>query len=66
MQASDSKVANSSSTALAAQCALATSEAQGCEPAKTYNRFHDPEERSLEILKLRDLHATMDAAVLTA
>ncbi len=32
---------------------------------KTYNRFHDPEERSLDILKLRDLHAAMDAAVLT-
>lgn len=33
---------------------------------KTYNRFHDPEERSPDILKLRDLHAAMDAAVLTA
>lgn len=33
---------------------------------ETYNRFHDPEERSPDILKLRDLHAAMDAAVLTA
>jgi hypothetical protein len=32
----------------------------------TYNRFHDPEERSPDILKLRNLQATMDAAVLTA
>ncbi len=33
---------------------------------KTYNRFHDPEESSPDILKLRELHAQMDAAVLTA
>ena len=33
---------------------------------KTYNRFHDPEERSPDILKLRDLHAAMDKAVLEA
>ncbi len=33
---------------------------------KTYNRFHDPEERSPDILKLRDLHAAMDRAVLDA
>jgi hypothetical protein len=33
---------------------------------KTYNRFHDPEERDPEILKLRGLHATMDRAVLDA
>lgn len=32
----------------------------------TYNRFHDPEERSSEIQKLRDLHAEMDRAVLDA
>ncbi len=31
---------------------------------KTYNRFHDPEERDPEILKLRELHAAMDRAVL--
>jgi hypothetical protein len=31
---------------------------------KTYNRFHDPEEQSPDIQKLRDLHAEMDAAVL--
>ena len=33
---------------------------------KTYNRFHDPEESSPEIHKLRDLHAEMDIAVLEA
>ncbi len=33
---------------------------------KTYNRFHDPEERSPEIAKLRELHAAMDRAVLDA
>ena len=32
----------------------------------TYNRFHDPDERSPEILKLRELHAAMDRAVLEA
>lgn len=33
---------------------------------KTYNRFHDPEEKDPEILKLRGLHAAMDRAVLDA
>jgi len=33
---------------------------------KTYNRFHDPDERSPGILKLRELHAAMDRAVLDA
>lgn len=33
---------------------------------KTYNRFHDPEETSPDILKLRELHAAMDRAVLGA
>lgn len=33
---------------------------------KTYNRFHDPNERDADILKLRALHATMDRAVLEA
>jgi len=33
---------------------------------KTYNRFHDPHERSPDILKLRELHAVMDRAVLEA
>ncbi len=32
----------------------------------TYNRFHDPDERAPDILKLRELHAEMDRAVLTA
>ena len=31
---------------------------------KTYNRFHDPDERDPEIAKLRDLHDAMDRAVL--
>jgi len=33
---------------------------------KTYNRFHDPLEASPDILKLRELHAAMDRAVLDA
>lgn len=33
---------------------------------KTYNRFHDPEEDNEKILKLRELHAAMDRAVLDA
>ena len=32
----------------------------------TYNRFHDPDECSPDILKLRELHAAMDRAVLDA
>ena len=30
---------------------------------KTYNRFHDPDEHSADILKLRELHKEMDEAV---
>lgn len=33
---------------------------------KTYNRFHDPHEQSPEIMKLRELHDTVDRAVLQA
>ncbi|MBV6457222.1 MAG: hypothetical protein HONBIEJF_00329 [Fimbriimonadaceae bacterium] len=33
---------------------------------KTYNRFHDPEERDPDILRLRELHAAMDRVVLDA
>jgi hypothetical protein len=33
---------------------------------QTYNRFHDPDERDADILKLRVLHAAMDRAVLDA
>jgi hypothetical protein len=33
---------------------------------KTYNRFHDPEERDPDISRLRDLHRAMDEAVLQA
>jgi hypothetical protein len=32
----------------------------------TYNRFHDPNERDPDILKLRELHERMDRAVLNA
>jgi hypothetical protein len=31
-----------------------------------YNRFHDPEEKSPDILRLRELHTAMDRAVLDA
>ncbi len=33
---------------------------------KTYNRFHDRAERSADIVRLRELHAAMDDAVLRA
>ncbi|MEI7895360.1 MAG: type IIL restriction-modification enzyme MmeI, partial [Myxococcales bacterium] len=33
---------------------------------KTYNRFHNPDERSPDIQKLRELHAQMDRVVLDA
>ena len=33
---------------------------------KTYNHFHDPSERSPGILKLREMHAAVDRAVLDA
>jgi hypothetical protein len=33
---------------------------------KTYNRFHDPNETSPDIKRLRELHATMDRTVLDA
>ena len=33
---------------------------------KTYNRFHDPDERSSDIARLRQLHAAMDRVVLYA
>ena len=33
---------------------------------KTYNRFHDPDERDPRIAKLRELHAAMDRVVLDA
>ena len=33
---------------------------------KTYNRFHDPDERSDDIVRLRELHAEMDRDVLSA
>ena len=33
---------------------------------KTYNRFHDPDERDPDIQRLRDLHAAMDRALLGA
>jgi hypothetical protein len=38
----------------------------GCGLTSTYNRFHDPYEKSPEIQKLRDLHEAMDRAVLEA
>jgi len=33
---------------------------------KTYNRFHDPDERDPEVVKLRELHAAMDRSVVDA
>ena len=33
---------------------------------KTYNRFHDPDETTADIQKLRELHVEMDNAVAAA
>ena len=33
---------------------------------KTYNRFHDPDDRDPRVAELRELHAAMDSAVLQA
>ena len=33
---------------------------------KTYNRFHNPQESSADIVKLRELHKEMDQAVAAA
>lgn len=33
---------------------------------KTYNRFHDPAQQSTDIVRLRELHAEIDRAVLLA
>ena len=33
---------------------------------KTYNRFHDPAQNGAELIRLRNLHDQMDAAVLRA
>ena len=33
---------------------------------KTYNRFHDPNEDDLELVRLRELHSAMDRTVLNA
>jgi hypothetical protein len=33
---------------------------------RTYNRFHDRNETGADIVRLRELHAAMDRAVLTA
>ena len=46
------------------QAALMVRNAEGL--TKVYNRFHDPDERDPEIVKLRELHTTMDRAVLDA
>lgn len=45
---------------------VATMKAREEGLTKTYNRFHDVDERSADILKLRELHAQMDRVVLDA
>jgi hypothetical protein len=47
-----------------ARAALMLAHDQGL--TATYNRFHDPDERDPSILRLRELHADMDRAVLDA
>jgi hypothetical protein len=46
------------------RAALMIQDQQGL--TKTYNRFHDPYEQIPDILRLRELHANMDRAVLEA
>lgn len=46
------------------RAALMTENNEGL--TKTYNRFHDPNERSPGILRLRELHQAMDRAVFIA
>ena len=48
------------------QRSIAALQREACGFTKTYNRFHDPHEKSLEIAHLRELHAAMDRAVLEA
>src|SRR5689334_2445116 len=45
---------------------LSSNRAQRGSVRHSYNRFHDSEEHDPEIQKLRDLHAEMDEAVLSA
>ncbi len=47
-----------------ARCAVMVKNNEGL--TKTYHRFHESEERSPDIRRLRDLHAEMDRAVLDA
>jgi hypothetical protein len=46
------------------RAALMTANDEGL--TTTYNRFHDPDETAPAILRLRELHAAMDRAVLDA
>ena len=46
------------------RAALMTNRNEGM--TKTYNRFHDPHEDDPEIIRLRELHAAVDRAVLDA
>ncbi|MCH8048062.1 MAG: class I SAM-dependent DNA methyltransferase, partial [Planctomycetes bacterium] len=46
------------------RCKVMTDQQEGL--TKTYNRFHDPHEKSSEIAHLRELHEAMDRAVLEA
>jgi hypothetical protein len=48
------------------ECRAAVMIARNEGLTKTYNRFHRPTEKSADIVKLRALHAEMDAAVLRA
>jgi hypothetical protein len=46
------------------RASLMTSHGEGL--TETYNRFHDPEETRSDILRLRELHTSMDGAALNA
>jgi hypothetical protein len=61
---SSSSLEHAGETYYAHRAALMIANNEGL--TKTYNRFHNPDERSPGIQTLRDLHAQMDRAVLDA
>jgi hypothetical protein len=61
---SDPKLENIARSYHNRRAALMAKNAEGL--TKTYNRFHDPDERDPAILEMRELHAAMDGVVLAA
>ena len=61
---SESAIADAAQDYYAHRASVMVENSEGL--TSTYNRFHDPHEKSPEILKLRELHDAMDRAVLEA